>query len=467
VALASLRPLRHRRFALLFGAGAVSNVGTWMETVAVGSLVYKATGRAAWTTLVAAAAFLPIGVLSPVGGALADRIDRRRFLVAANAFEAGLATLLTVLVAAARAPAARTPASRALAPVVVAVVFLEGCSSALRIPFQESVLPDLVPAEEMLGAVSLGAAQYNAGRVVGPALAAAVIAWGSFAAAFAVNAASFFAVIGAWLAIGHLPHLAPGGANDVSGASAGIWARIRAGARAARAEPGCRAAIGLMAVTAVLVSPFIALVPAKAGLLVGQGARSLPSATGLLTTAQGVGAVLGALVLASLADRVGNRRVVVGALVAAPVAVALFAAAPTVTLAAAALLVVGMTYIGILSGLSAVVQLRAPAAARARVLSLFFVALGVLYPVGAVAQGALADHIGLLSTVGGAAAVMLALVVGVAVARPGTLAALDSRPGAASVGPTAGAVPVGAGEGWSAAAGSGAGTAGGIDRSTA
>ncbi|MDP9070946.1 MAG: MFS transporter, partial [Actinomycetota bacterium] len=95
----------------------MSNIGTWMQTVAVGALVTERTGRASWTALVAVAAFLPIGVLSPVGGALADRLDRRRWLLAGNLVEAGLATVLAVLSASGRA----SPGA------VTAVVFLTGC----------------------------------------------------------------------------------------------------------------------------------------------------------------------------------------------------------------------------------------------------------------------------------------------------------------------------------------------------
>ncbi len=79
--LASLRPLRQRDFALVWGAALVSNVGSWMQTVAVGILITDLTGQAKWTGLVAAAAFVPIGLLSPVGGAMADRVDRRRLVV--------------------------------------------------------------------------------------------------------------------------------------------------------------------------------------------------------------------------------------------------------------------------------------------------------------------------------------------------------------------------------------------------
>src|SRR5690606_37542806 len=80
-------PLRHRNYALVWWAGLISNVGTWMETVAVGDLVADRTGQAGWTALVAAAGFLPMGLLGPVGGALADRLDRRRMLITMSALQ--------------------------------------------------------------------------------------------------------------------------------------------------------------------------------------------------------------------------------------------------------------------------------------------------------------------------------------------------------------------------------------------
>ncbi|HVM39740.1 MAG TPA: MFS transporter, partial [Acidimicrobiia bacterium] len=95
----ALRPLRHRDFALLFGANLVSNIGSWMQTVAVGTLVVDATGQAKWAALVAAATFLPIGVLSPVGGALADRVERRPFLVTGYVVATVIAAALTFLAA--------------------------------------------------------------------------------------------------------------------------------------------------------------------------------------------------------------------------------------------------------------------------------------------------------------------------------------------------------------------------------
>lgn len=388
----------------------MSNVGTWMQTVAVGTLVTQRTGQARWTALVAAAAFLPIGVLSPVGGAVADRTDRRRWLAVGSVLETALAGVLTGLSA----------TGRASPGVVTLVVFAGGCMAALLLPVQQSLVPDLVPHDDVLAASSLGMAQFNLGRVVGPALAGLVIAVGSFTLAFAVNAVSFLAVVVAVLLIRLPPRRPPG--DD------GIGRSIRAGARVAWGDPGCRAAIVLIAAAAFLVSPFIALVPAKAATLV-RGDRAVGAATGTLTTAQGVGAVAGAVLVAPLAARVGRRRVVVGALVGTSTALCLYAAAPSLALAVAALGVVGVVYVGVLTGLSTVVLLRAPAEHRARATSLFFVALGAIYPVGALVQGAVADRAGLGATTAAGALALVAVVAGLAVARPRLLAALEDTAG--------------------------------------
>ena len=404
----SLRALRHRDYSLLFVGGLVSNVGTWMETVAVGALVVAATDQAIWAALVAVAAFLPIGVLSPVGGALADRVDRRRFIVATNLLEGTLSAVLAVL----------AWTDRARPGVVVAVVFVIGCSAALRFPFQQSILPDVVPREDLLSATSLSSAQYNLGRVLGPALAGIVIAVGSYGLAFAVNAVSFLAVVVAVLFV-----QVPPPANREEG---GIAARIRAGARAARAEPGCRAAIVMIGIVGLLASPFIALVPAVADRLV-DGDGALGAATGALTTAQGVGAVLGALAIVPLADRLGLRRVLVADLVLCPLALAVYGAMPGIVSAVVALTVVGALYIGLLSGLSTVVQLRAPEAFRGRVLSLYMVALGVVYPVGALLQGAVADAVGLPATTAGFALTLVVVVAVLGRLRPAFLGALDAE----------------------------------------
>jgi len=409
---AALRPLRYRNFAVLWTASLVSNVGTWMQTVAVGALVVSRTGQASWAVLVAAGAFLPIGLLSPVGGALADRLPRRPVIAAGNLAEALIAATLAGLVSAGHG----TPA------VLLGLVTLQGCAAALIMPFSQAILPDLVPRSEFLAASSLNSAQWNAGRIVGPALAGAAIAAFGFGASFIANAVSFLAVVAAMLFV----RLSP-----PPGRTGSVLAALRDGLAATRAQPSCRAAIIAIGVVAFVAAPFIALVPAMALKLSHGGPGAVAAATSQLTTAQGLGAVAGALLLAPLATRIGRGPLLGWSLALLPVALTAYAVAPSRWWGIAALFLVGLVYLAVLSGLSTTVQLYAPPAYRGRVISFFQVALGVSYPVGALLQGPLADAIGIGWTTAGTA-IVLALAALLAWSRwPAFVAALVGRTQAA------------------------------------
>ncbi|MGH9017324.1 MAG: MFS transporter [Acidimicrobiales bacterium] len=413
MALSSFRPLRSRNFALVWSAALVSNVGSWMQTVALGFVITARTHNPLWTGLVAAAAFLPMGLLAPVGGALADRLDRRHWLITTTVAEAGFATVLAVLAG----------TGHAQPGALVAVAFLGGVAAAVGFPTYQAMLPDLVPRDDLLAAVSLSSAQFNLGRVIGPALAGVVLVVGTDAWAFAVNAASFGAVVVALVFV-RLPDAAP---RALPGE--GIGRRMVAGARVAAAEPGCRSAVILIAVVALIGSPFIGLVPAVAVDGLHRGA----AATSALVTGQGVGAVAGALALAPLARRPGRRRMLVAALLAFPAAVALYGAAPALVTATVAIVAVGACYIGVLTGLNTVVQLRAPEAARGRVLGLYMMALGTVYPLGLVIEGALAGSIGVRTVTVAAGVILVAVMVALRLLRPGLFAALDDDAAAGSV----------------------------------
>jgi MFS family permease len=419
VALSSLRPLRRRNFALIWSAALVSNVGSWMQTVAVGALVTAKTHQSAWTGIVAAAAFIPIGIVSPIGGAMADRVDRRRWFIGTTIGETSFAALLAVAVA----------TGHGEPWLVTVLVFCGGVLTALGFPAYQAIIPELVPKEELLAAVSLGSAQFNLGRVVGPALAGVAILAGSYTLVFALNAASFGAVIVALL----FSRFAERSHND-DGTS--LREQIALGIRGALAEPGCRLAIVLIGITALLISPFIALIPAVAINVLHEGAKG----TSILVTAQGVGAVAGALALTPLANRFGRRRVLVADLaVVLPAAILLYAAAPSLWTEAVALVAVGGAYIGVLSGLMTVVQLRAPEAMRARILSLYFVSLGVVYPLGAIIQGELGDAFGLRAVMAAAAVLFTVVVVILLAPRPDRRAVLEEAraPTSAASVPTA------------------------------
>jgi MFS family permease len=404
-AAAALRPMRHRNFAVLWTAGLISNVGTWMQTVAVGALVISRTGQASWAVLVAAGAFLPIGLLSPVGGALADRLPRRPVIAAGNVAAGLIAAVIAVLLA----------AGQAGPYVLLALVTLQGAASALIGPFTQAILPDLVPRSEFLAASTLNNAQFNAGRIVGPALAGVTIAALGYPATFVANALSFLAVVVAVMFV-RLSR-PPGGSGSVLRS---VWS----GFAAARAEPSCRASIIAIGVVALVAAPFIALVPAMALRLTHGGPAAVAAATAALTTAQGAGAVAGALLLPPLAARFGRGTLLCWSLAVLPLALAGYGAAASLWWSVPALFTVGLVYMSVLSGLSTTVQLHAPHEFRGRVLSFFMVALGVAYPVGALLQGPVADAIGAgWTTVGAALALALVCVI-VAVRAPGFVRAM-------------------------------------------
>ncbi|HXB46113.1 MAG TPA: MFS transporter [Streptosporangiaceae bacterium] len=421
-ATVALRPLRHRSFAVLWTASLVSNIGTWMQTVAVGALVISRTGQASWAVLVAAGAFLPIGLLSPVGGALADRLPRRPVIVAGNLIEGVIAAVIAWLVGTGHD-----------APYdLLALVTAQGAAAAVIGPFSQAILPDLVPRSEFLAASSLNSAQWNAGRIVGPALAGAAVAAFGFPASFDANAVSFLAVVAALAFI----RLSP-----PPGSTGSLLRSMHDGLRAAWAQPSCRAATISIGVVAFLAAPFIALVPAVAHSLTHGGATQVAAATAALTTAQGAGAVAGALCIPPLAVRLGRGRVLTWSLALLPLVLIGYGAARSLWLAVAALFVVGMVYMSVLSGLQTVAQLQAPAAYRGRVLSFFLVALGVAYPVGSLAQGPVANHLGVGWTTAGAALLLGAISLTVGWRWPGFVRAVaGSEPGGTAAAPETAAV---------------------------
>jgi MFS family permease len=361
-----------------------------MQTVAVGVLVTATTGRPGWTGLVAAAGFLPTGLLSPLGGVLADRFDRRRWLFATTVGETAFASVLAVLSSLGRPGPA----------VVTLLVFGGGAMAAVGFPAYQSMLPDLVPPAELGSAISLSSAQFNLGRVIGPALAGIAVVAGGYPWAFGINAGSFFAVLVA-LRLVRLPPVAERGDETT------LLRRLVEGGRATLEVVPARFAVGAISVVALTASPFIALVPAFAL----QVFDAKASGTSVLVTAQGVGAVAGALGLTPLVRKYGRRPMLAACLLVVCAALAGYALSPGLWIGAVFLAVVGAAYIGVLAGLNTIVQLHAPGTMRGRMLGIYMMALGILYPVGAVVQGSVANAVGLRTvTVAGAALLALAVV---------------------------------------------------------
>jgi MFS family permease len=339
---------------------------------------------------------VPNALLGPLGGALADRVPRRRLLLASVSVQTALAAVLTTLAAFDATP----PWG------VTLIVLASGCAGAVGFPAYQSLMPDLVPREELASAVALGSAQWNLGRVIGPALAGIVIDIGGFEWAFAINTLSFLAVIAA-IAPLRLPRPTRREGQSISHA-------IKEGARYSRREPGIRAVMTYLGLNSIFAAPFIALVPAMALTVFDNE----DAGTAALVTAQGVGAVVMALSMGGLAARFGHRRVLVGALTALPPALIAYALAPTLELGVVAIFFVGAAYLGCLSSFTTIAQLRAPNEMRGRVMSALIVLLGVLYPLGSILQGWIADGIGLRATTAGAAVLLAVSLLVIRVLRP-------------------------------------------------
>ncbi len=367
-------------------AGALlSNIGTWMESVGLSYHVAHTTGKASWSALVGAAGFLPNGVLGPIGSAMADRLSRRRVLVVGNALSAVVAAILAVWVGGGTA----TPLG------IAALSFVAGCIGAFTWPSFQSTLPDLVPREHLVAGVGLSNAQWNLGRIVGPSLAAIAISAGGIGTALWFNSISFFAVIVA-VALVKVPRRR-GDRRPVFGALAD-------GMRFAVAHPAMRRMLVVMVLTIGIASPFIAFVSQMATNVLHGDAR----ATSVLVTAQGIGAVSAAFTLGSVTKRFGVSTVMFGAVGLLCPALLAYAFSPVLWLAAMMLMVVGLCYGYAFTSFASVAQQSAPDEMRGRVLAVNFLVLGLLFPLGTVIQGQIADAIGLRWTTAGSGLLLAA-----------------------------------------------------------
>jgi MFS family permease len=372
--IAAFRPFKHRNFTLLWSANLVSNIGTWMETIAVGAILARDTKKAAALGLAAAASFVPMALLAPVGGLISDRVHRKKFLLGTLAFDLFLAVVLAALIATGH----RSPA------LLSAVLFLEGCSAALSLPNRQAIMPDLVPKEDLLAAVALGSASWNGGRIVGPLLAGLLISATSPAWAVSANAASFaFMLIAAFFI--QLPQPKRAEMAD------SVKSRIAEGLNAVRSVPDNRLALILIAILAATAGPFIGLIPIVAQNVFGGGAKTIS----LFVTAQGAGAVIGVLTAASIAERIGRKPAIAGAFAIISAALVIYGRAPTTAIAAGALVVIGACYFTVLTGCQGLLQRNTPSEKRARVLAIFSVALGGPYAATMTIAGFSADRIGL------------------------------------------------------------------------
>src|ERR671914_2704802 len=275
---------QHRNFRLFWFGQTLSLVGSWMQTMAQGWLALELSNSPLVVGVVAAASSLPIVLLSIAAGVVVDRSDRLRLVTIAQ----------TLLLLEAVALWWFTWSGRITIPWLVTLAAIAGVVQSFEIPARQSLVIELVGREHLRSAIALNSTGFNLGRIVGPSLAALVIARAGIAWCFAVNALSYLAVLIGLLLI-RLPRRET---QPVSVMLQSPLEGVREGLRYMRDTPLVRALIRLIAVYAVLGIPYLALMPVVARDVLGVG----PGGYGLLLASVGVGGLAGALWLASRPD---------------------------------------------------------------------------------------------------------------------------------------------------------------------
>jgi MFS family permease len=358
----------------MWSAQFVSNIGSWMQTVAAQWLMISLTSSATYVALVQTAASLPVVLFAVLAGAVGDLVDRRRFLLITQ----GLMLMAAVALGALALAGLVTPW------VLLALIFAVGTGQALTSPTWQTLQPELVPAADRQQAISLGAVNQNLARAVGPALGGIVLAATSAGTVFLVNAATFLAVIGVlvWWHGTRPTQMLP---------REHVGEAVRAGGRFVAASPALRVILLRAGLFVFFASAIWALLPivANSELHLGSGGY------GLLLGCVGIGAVGGAALLPRL-----NARLTPGALLSggslglAGVAIVL-GYLHVVAIVALALVVGGLAWILALSALNSLYQMTLPGWVKARGMSFYLIVFQGGNAVGSAVLGITAEHVGL------------------------------------------------------------------------
>lgn len=402
LSLGAFRALRHRDFRLLWVGLVVSAAGTWMQIIAQSLLIYKLSHGSAvalgLVSLTQAAAFFIFGL---VGGGVADRVNKRVFLLFTQSASAALALLLGVLIA----------TNLIQIWMIVALAFLSGAILSFDQPTRSSLIPLLVPRDELLNAISLQAMVFNGAAAIGPALATLVVTRYGFAANYFLNAVSFVGVLVALAAI-RLPASA-GEARETRGALLGNVVEALGQVRRDEALRWLLTTYGAMLFfgpSSSLVLPIFALSVLHVG----------TSGVGTLFVAGGVGTILGALLTASLGKGARKGPLALGGVLLWSVALVAFAFTRSLPLACALLLIGNAAQNVAGASVITLMQTRVPPRMRGRVMSLNTLLIMGFRPLGDFPASALIDvpWIGAPLTVTLGAGLVGLLTLGVLLARP-------------------------------------------------
>ena len=385
--------MSHKSFRSVWLGTFASNVGTWMQNIALGVFAYQLTHSAAYVALLGFAQLGPLFLLSIVGGALADVIDRRRLLIGCQVEQLVFSLVLAWA-------ASRAHPSTGL---VFACVLAVGIGNALNAPAFSAILPMLVPKRDMPGAVSLQSVQMNLSRVVGPAIGGLLLPYVAAWGIFTINAATYgFAIL--VIARASLPRVrnAPGATGDT-----GVR-RLLGGLAVARADQLVRYCLVTIFAISFFCLPFIGLMPVVA-------ARDLhinPAGAvyGGLYALFGLGAALGAISVGTVFVTVPRTLLIRLGLLGFAAALAVFGLISAIWVAYPVVLLVGFAYFVTVTSLSTALQAHIDDAVRGRVMALWIMGFGGTVPIGLLVGGALATATSVRAVVLGGA--VCALVIG-------------------------------------------------------
>lgn len=387
---ATFASLRNRNYRLFFLGQTTSIAGTWTQKVAQAWLVLELTGSGTLLGVTVALQQVPTLLLTPWGGLLADRFDKRRILLVTQGASIVPAVVLGVL----------TATEQVTLWMVMVLAALIGAIEALDKPARHTIVVEMVGREHVTNAVTLNNITINAGKVIGPAVAGVLITTVGMAPSFFVNAASFGAVLVALLFVrtDQLDRVPP---------AARARGQLREGFRYVRHRPDLLAPLVLLAVTGLLAWEWTVTLPLFARETFDGDAGTV----GWMFGAMGAGAILGALAIAGSLKATTNRLIVASLAFAAVLAGT--ALAPTLPVALVLLFLLGTAGIAYRAITTSLAQLRADPVMRGRTMSLFVMAVGGMAPAGGPLLGWLAETIGVRATlsIGAAGSAITALLM--------------------------------------------------------
>jgi MFS family permease len=388
---ATLRALRHRNFQLFFSGQLISLIGTWMQTVAQAWLVYRLTGSSLLLGSVGFASQFPVFLVAPLGGIVADHYNRQRVVITTQVCSMILALILAAL----------TLSGTVHVWHIFVLAALLGVVNAFDIPGRQSFLVDMVGKEDLMNAIALNSSMFNGARIIGPAIAGVLVARIGEGWCFFANGVSYIAVIAGLLlmTVAEPKHAHPRGSP---------LADVIEGFRFVMSSPPIHHLLILLGILSVTGMPFAVLMPIFADQILHGGAKGL----GILMGASGVGALAGALLLASRESVFGLGRWVAVSAGAFGASLIGFAVSRSFWVSCALLLPVGFAGMVEMGSSNTLIQSMSPDHLRGRVMSVYSMMFMGMAPLGAVVSGVTAARWGAPATVAGGGAIC---IVGAAV----------------------------------------------------